>query len=33
MACVQETVRWQEKGLPDRASVERSLGDIAVQKL
>ena len=33
MACVQETVRWPEKGLPGRESVERALGDIAVQKL
>ncbi|MDL2263491.1 hexose kinase [Synergistaceae bacterium OttesenSCG-928-I11] len=33
MTCVQETVRWPEKGLPDRESVERSLGEISVQKL
>lgn len=33
MACVQETVRSPEKGLPDRTSVERSLGEITVQKL
>ena len=33
MACVQETVRWPEKGLPSREAVENSLGNITVQKI
>lgn len=33
MACVQETVRCPEKGLPSREAVEASAGDIAIQKI
>lgn len=33
MACVQETVRWPQKGLRDREDVERSMGEIVIQKI
>lgn len=33
MACVQETVRCAEKGLPSRESVETAMGDIMIQKI
>ena len=33
MACVQETVRCKEKGLPSRKAVETSMSDITIQKI
>jgi len=33
MACVQENVRYAEKGVPSREAVDAALGDICVEKL
>lgn len=33
MACVLQTARWEGTGLPNRVAVERSLGEISIQKL
>lgn len=33
LACVLETMRWEQKGLIDRESVEKSMGDIVIHRI